>query len=160
MTKDERRESKRISMKNRRDLNPDKFREYNRNYHHKSHAENKEKMRKYYAKRFFWAKAMKLKGEGRATYKDLASLWRKQRGLCAITGRRLERTAEPDHIIPKAKGGNDSKLNLRWVCKEVNRMKRDMLDAEFISLCADVMQLLGERIQMVENITKQLSEAA
>ena len=136
----------------KRAADPEKMREYNRKHHHKRHEENKAKMRGYYAKRFFWSKAMKLRKEDRANYKEVASLWKKQKGRCALTGRKLDRAAELDHVVPKAKGGGDSITNLRWVCKEVNRMKRDMLDDEFISLCGDVMHLIGQRIQMVSEI--------
>jgi len=149
---DDVRERKRKQMNAMRAANPEANRLKFKAWRAANHEREKAKLREYHAKRFFWSRAMKLRGIGRATYKDLASLWRSQCGLCALTGRRLDRTAEPDHIIPKAKGGSDCKSNLRWVCKEVNRMKRDMMDEEFIAMCADVMQLIGQRIKMVSEI--------
>lgn len=129
-----------------------------RAYQRKFYAENREqqtlKMREYAARRFFWSKATKLRGICAA---DLARLWRKQKGLCALTGRKLDRTSEVDHKIAKAKGGGDHITNLQWLSREANRAKRDMSDEDFISLCADVMRWIGRRIEMVEKITKDTS---
>lgn len=103
---------------------------------------------------------MKLRGEGRASTADLARLWKDQRGLCALTGRRLNReNAHLDHIVAKARGGSDGIGNLRWVCIEANLAKRELSDAEFTALCADVMRWIGERIQAVEALQTQ-AEAA
>jgi CRISPR/Cas system Type II protein with McrA/HNH and RuvC-like nuclease domain len=106
-------------------------------------------MREYAARRFFWNKANKLRGEGAATYIDLARLWKRQRGRCALTGQPLDRTSEIDHKIPRTRGGNDGIENLQWLAKEVNRAKRDMTSDEFADLCANVMRWLGQRIQLV-----------
>jgi 5-methylcytosine-specific restriction endonuclease McrA len=102
-----------------------------------------------YKRRFFWSRAMKLKGPNRACTADVSRLWKYQRGLCALTGRRLDRSAQLDHIVPKAKGGDDSQFNLQWVCNEVNYAKRDLSEGQFSLLCADVMTWLGERIRTV-----------
>ena len=136
------REAKRLHMAKRRQENPEAVRAYQRARRASNPEKHKESLRKYYARRFFWGRAMKLRGELRATYIDLASIWKKQRGFCALTGRRLNRTAQLDHIIPKAKGGSDKKENLRWVCMEINLAKRDLLDDELVSLCADVLRKL------------------
>lgn len=150
MTPDEVRIAKRNHMARRRAADPDGSRKYHREQHHKNHEANKKRLRQYAAKRFFWAKAMKLRGEGKATYKDLASLWRQQRGICALSGRRLDRSAQLDHKLPKARGGDDTIENLQWLCKEANLAKRDLTDAEFKDLCGDVMRWIGERIQQVD----------
>jgi 5-methylcytosine-specific restriction endonuclease McrA len=127
-------------MARRRANNPDGERAYHRERHHKNHEANKAKMREYYARRFFWGRAMKLRGEGRATATQLAAMWKRQRGLCALTGRRLDRSAQLDHVTPKARGGDDSAANLRWTVAPANLAKRDMSDAEFLALCADVVR--------------------
>lgn len=90
-------------------------------------------------RRFFYARAVNLRGPGHATARDLAAIWKRQRGLCALTGRRLDRTAEFDHIIPRVLGGSDRPENLRWTCHDANRAKRALLDADFIQLCRDVV---------------------
>lgn len=148
---EETRKAKREYMARKRAENPEKVREYQLNHHFKNHEKNKASMRAYASKRFFWVKAMKLKGEGRATTKQIASLWKKQKGLCALTGEKLDRTSQLDHILPKAKGGNDYIENLQWLSQEVNLAKRDLTDDEFIKLCASVMEWIGKRIQQVEN---------
>lgn len=91
-------------------------------------------------KRFFYARAVNLRGPGHATARDLAAIWKRQRGLCALTGRRLDRSAEIDHIIPRVRHGGDAPGNLRWVVKDANRAKRDLLDDDFIALCRDIVR--------------------
>jgi 5-methylcytosine-specific restriction endonuclease McrA len=94
-------------------------------------------------RRFFYARSINLRGPGKATARDLATLWKAQRGICALTGRRLDRSAEIDHIIPKVRGGSHKIGNLRWVVKDANRAKRDLLDADFIALCRDIVRRAG-----------------
>jgi 5-methylcytosine-specific restriction endonuclease McrA len=149
-TIEEIRKAKREHMARRRAVNPQAVRDYQNAYHARNRTVQKQKMRNYYARRFFWGRAMKLRGEGRATYKELAALWRRQRGRCALTGNRLDRTAQLDHILPKARGGGDTVANLRWVTLKVNLAKRDMTDAEFAVLCESVMRWIGERIAKVD----------
>ena len=97
--------------------------------------------RAYYARRFFWGRAMKLRGPDRATTVELARMWRRQRGACALTGRRLDRSAQLDHVVAKARGGGDNIGNLRWVCAMVNTCKRQYSDSEWLDLCRDCMAL-------------------
>jgi 5-methylcytosine-specific restriction endonuclease McrA len=149
-TEAETREAKRSQMALRRKKDPEKNRAYQRKWHAENREHSKAKLRAYYAKRFFWGRAMKLRGPERATYKDLARIWKQQRGRCALTGRRLDRTADMDHIIPKTRGGTDHPSNIRWLAREVNMVKRNLTDGEFLILCADVMRVLGSRIQQVE----------
>lgn len=143
---DKYRARKRESMARKRAANPEAARTYQKDYYAANRAVQTEKMRNYYARRFFWGKAMKLRGDRRACAKDLASLWRSQKGRCALTGRRLDRTAQLDHKMPKARGGGDEATNLQWLCCEANLAKRDLTDAEFAVLCEDVMRWIGRRI--------------
>ena len=101
------------------------------------------KMRNYYKRRFFYRRAggTSLGGERTVTAKILAFLWKKQRGLCALTGQRLTRlNSEVDHIIPFSKGGEVSKENLRWILKSVNRAKQTMTDEELIAMCKQIIE--------------------
>jgi 5-methylcytosine-specific restriction endonuclease McrA len=101
--------------------------------------------KEYAARRFFYITAANLKTRAKskdevASIAEISSLWKKQRGTCPITGRRLNReSAQLDHIIPLKKGGSDLVENLRWVHRDVNYAKRDLLDAEFFRLCSDVV---------------------
>lgn len=139
-TPEEIREGKRLHMERHRAKDPDAARAYQRAHHEKHRERHIQEMRDYYARRFFWGRAMKLRGEGRASTADLARLWKKQRGHCALTGERLTReNAHLDHITAKARGGSDQLKNLRWVTRPVNLAKRDLTDAEFFALCSAVL---------------------
>lgn len=151
--------AKREGMARRRAADPDAVRAYQREWHKRNREQNCQKMRDYYARRFFWGKAMKLRGKDRADYRQIAALWKAQKGFCALTGRRLDRSAELDHIIAKARGGSDGVTNLRWVCRAVNFARRDLPDDEFFALCRDVMRWIGSRIELVERLSKE-TEAA
>ena len=71
--------------------------------------------------------------------KMLWSLWKEQRGRCALTGRRLNRNnSQVDHIVPKSKGGSNERTNLRWLHTDVNQARRALSDSEFLDLCRDV----------------------
>lgn len=128
-------------MARRRAADLEGARAYSRAHYHKNHEINKAKMLAYYGRRFFWARATKLRGKGpRATPHELAALWHRQRGTCALTGRRLDRSAHLDHIIPLADRGGDEIGNLRWVCWEANLAKRALSDSAFLALCRDVVR--------------------
>lgn len=144
--------AKRDGMARHRAKDIEAARAYSRQYHHANREKQTEKMRLYGARRFFWTKAMKLRGRPRATARDLAALWKAQCGLCALTGRRLDRTAQLDHKLPRARGGGDEILNLQWVCDVANLAKRDLTDAEFAELCGEVVHWIGERIACADNL--------
>jgi hypothetical protein len=96
-------------------------------------------------KSFFRSRMNNLKvrhgGERPASRAELSSLWKRQRGHCAITGRRLTKeNAELDHIIPVASGGKGNIQNLRWLHKDVNSLKRNMSDRDFYLLCKEVVE--------------------
>ena len=102
-----------------------------------------------FEKRFFYYRAGNHCGLGdqRTNQKEraieLARLWKQQRGVCAVTGRRLDKqNAQIDHIIPKKSGGSNAIDNLRWVHRDVNYAKRDLSDEAFIRLCQDVVSHL------------------
>lgn len=132
------RKRKRESMAKRRAMDIDAARAYARAHHYKNHEASKATMRAYASRRFFWNREMHLRQAGRATARQIAALWRAQRGMCALTGRRLDRTAHLDHIVPLARGGGDELGNLRWLCHEANLAKRALSDDAFFVLCADV----------------------
>ena len=158
-TPEERREAKRLHMAQRRVSDPDGARAYARAQYHRNRDRELSAMRAYQARRFFWNKARKLTGPNSATAQDLAALWKAQKGLCALTGRRLDRSAQLDHKLARARGGGDHLSNFQWLCEEANLAKRALTDAEFIALCADVTAWIGRRIAAVEALSLQ-AEAA
>lgn len=95
---------------------------------------------------FVWRARIASRYGNSVTAAQLAHLWRDQRGLCALTGRRLDRSAELDHIHPRSRAGGNDLVNLRWVCKEANQAKRDLTDEEFLTLCQSVAEWLGRRL--------------
>jgi 5-methylcytosine-specific restriction endonuclease McrA len=137
------RERKRVAMAHRRAADPDAYRESRRIDYLENRDARRATIKGYAKKRFFWTRARRLDA---VTAKDLASMWKRQRGICALTGVRLDRTAEVDHIVPKARSGDDSLANLRWVSAAANRAKRDLTDEEFLALCESVTAFLGRRI--------------
>ena len=56
-----------------------------------------------------------------------------------MTGKRLDRSAELDHIIPVSKGGKNEPSNLQWLAPEVNQCKNDMTVGEFMAVCINVL---------------------
>lgn len=120
------------------------YKEKRKNMTKEDRKKESEKQLKYLHKRFFYARAMKInerirKKGYKAIYHNqdlcvlLARMWKKQKGLCAISGDKLTRSnANVDHIIAIANGGSDEIDNLRWVTYEYNRMKSSMDDDEFI----------------------------
>lgn len=145
--------AKREGMAQLRLRDPAAARRKRNDFHARNRDRQTQKMRDYYARRFFWGRAMKLRGPDRATANDLARIWHQQRGRCALTGERLDRSAQVDHKVPKTRGGRDVPANLQWISAKVNYAKRNLTDEEFISMCADVMAWIGQRIQMVEDIS-------
>lgn len=85
------------------------------------------------------------------TAKMLAALWKRQRGICALSGRKLDRTAHLDHISPKSFGGVHTIENLRWLDPWVNTARGNLSDQEFMDRCNQVAEWIGRRI--VESCT-------
>lgn len=75
---------------------------------------------------------------------DLAGLWRKQDGKCAILGVLLipGETATLDHIVPVNRGGDGSLANVRFIHAAVNRLKSHLTDSELKSFLLDHGQQL------------------
>ena len=142
------REAKRIAMRDSRIRNPQRMRDVRRAWYWRNAQAVLTKNRKWARRHFFRNKAARRCG---ATAEQLFSLWVRQRGNCALSGRKLDRTAHLDHILPKARGGQNCITNYRWVAPEVNLMKRDMTDMEFFAVCKDCMEWIGERIQAWED---------
>jgi 5-methylcytosine-specific restriction endonuclease McrA len=69
----------------------------------------------------------------------LKKLIEKQEYRCALSGVVLTPDeAELDHIVPFEQGGKHVKSNVQWVHREVNRMKAQMRQVEFIEWCRKV----------------------
>lgn len=57
-----------------------------------------------------------------------------------MTGRPLDlEDAQPDHIVPRARGGTDSLSNIQIIHKAINRAKNTMDHEAFIQMCRDVV---------------------
>lgn len=138
------REAKRSHMAQRRLSDPDAAKAYQKAHRLKNKEQINAVRRQAHKGRLFWVRSLKIKG---VRAKDLAKIWKAQRGLCALTGRKMDRSAQIDHKIPLAKGGGDSLGNLQWTTAEANRAKRDLLDTEFVELCADVVSWIGKRMK-------------
>lgn len=114
-------------------------------------AESKSKVNKYRKRRYFHTRAEQLIkiSKRQKTYCpypvtqlmiSLATKWKTQKGLCALSGIKLTRdNAEIDHIIPISRGGQSVMDNLRWVMKDVNRAKQGLLDPEFFDLIKKII---------------------
>lgn len=142
------RKRKRDHMAARRIQQPELAQAASRAFHAKHKDRINEKRRGHHVTRLFWTRALKFRG---ITAADLAKLWKAQRGLCALTGRKLDRTAQVDHKLPIARGGKDDLANLQWTTAEANRAKRDLTDAEFHALCVDAVACIGHRIDASVN---------
>ncbi len=74
---------------------------------------------------------------------QLWGLYKRQRGICFLTGRKLEPRKHNgvalDHIMPVCKGGKTEVPNLRWVCYEGNVAKGRQTDEQFMKLCLDIV---------------------
>lgn len=83
----------------------------------------------------------------RVTKQELQAIWDSQAGLCALTGKPMTvADADVDHVIPESRGGTHDASNLRWVWSRANEAKGNMLDAEFVQMCSQVVEWIGNRI--------------
>ncbi len=153
-SEEEARKAKREYMAKMRLISPELFRDRQKSHRANNLDRFRAVARDYIRKRFFWRRAVKLRGPNKATSTDLALMWKNQRGRCALSGIRLTReNADLDHIVAKARGGGDEASNLRWLCHAVNMAKRDMPDDQFLAMCMDCAQWIGSRIQACEEGT-------
>ena len=95
---------------------------------------------------FKWRARLTNRTGKNVTAQELAALWKKQRGLCALSGAKLKRDAHLDHIIPISKNGRTSLDNLRWLDPWVNIARRNLDDELFILKCTQVAEWIGRRI--------------
>lgn len=127
--------------------NPDKYRERERRRRNHPPVKAGKHLadKNWKGRRIFWSKARDVsEGLDAVTGEQLAALYHRQRGRCALTGRKLTReTLNLDHIIPFSRGGHRGIENLRYVCKEANEAKGGLMDAEFFKLCQDILLFTG-----------------
>ena len=75
---------------------------------------------------------------------ELWGLLKRQRMLCGLTGRRLNRdNISLDHIVPLSKGGSNEPSNLRFVHIDANTFKMDMDDSDLLELAKDIVRTLS-----------------
>ena len=156
-TAEQTREAKRKHMAERWAEKPEAMRAVSRDFHRRHKERINAQRRDHHVTRLFWTRALKFRG---ITANDLARLWKAQRGLCALTGRKMDRSAQVDHKLPIARGGKDELSNLQWTTAAANLAKRDLTDAEFHALCVDAVQWIGRRIDAVQAIHKLMKVAA
>lgn len=74
--------------------------------------------------------------------------------VCYLTGKVIDlkdpTSYELDHIVPKSRGGDSSLENLGFTTKIANRSKNNLLLAEFIQLCRDVLEHNGYKVEKLE----------
>lgn len=144
------RESKRQQMANRRAAAPDVIKAQQRAWVLANRDRLNATRRAWHETRFFYVRAKRLPPS--ITARDLARLWKRQRGLCALSGVRLDRSAELDHKMPRSRGGSDAIENLQWVTHAANFAKRDLTVQEFHALCLNCARWIGRRIAMVDQL--------
>jgi 5-methylcytosine-specific restriction endonuclease McrA len=75
---------------------------------------------------------------------ELWGILKRQRMLCALTGRMLNRdNISLDHIVPLSKGGSNEPNNLRFVHIDSNTFKMDMDDMALLELAKDIVATLS-----------------
>ena len=98
-------------------------------------------------KHFFkWRARLTNRSGKNVTAQELATLWKNQRGHCALSGTKLGRDAHLDHIVPVSKNGKTSLENLRWLDPWVNVARQNLSDEIFVSKCRQVAEWIGRRI--------------
>lgn len=67
---------------------------------------------------------------------ELLELFHNQNGRCNYTNRiiTLQIDCEIDHIIPRAKNGQNEINNLQWLHRDVNKMKHDLTESDFFCI--------------------------
>ena len=108
----------------------------------------------WYKRRFFYNKAMLLKAHKRGSNcsettqqlaRGLMFQWIRQRGRCALTGIKLDRTANADHILPASKGGTDNSHNFQWLTPEANHFKGSLTIEQLAHMCRLVLMNIDQR---------------
>jgi len=112
--------------------------------------ENLAKQRANKKKKFFQYRALSFRRSYDAKDIDGGELalflwhkWRKQKGLCAISGRKLtKKNAQVDHIQPRKNGTNNDFSNLQWTTNDANRAKNQMTPKEFEKFILDIYETI------------------
>ena len=129
-------------------MNEEQKCQWRKKYHEDKHKDWYIKARRERGKRFrekhpfkIMEKSLKKKNkDSTVTAKQLSICYKKQKGFCALTGRKLtSHNISPDHIQHKSKGGLCSIENIRLVVKDVNFARHTLEDIDFIQLCKDVV---------------------
>ena len=77
----------------------------------------------------------------KAKASDIIVILENQLYACALTGEPLDPSfAQLDHIVPVSKGGTHEASNIQIVTREINRMKGNLGNDEFIALCKRVAE--------------------
>ena len=151
---DKLREVNRIRAKRLYDMNKKKKLDSNKRWRDANVSKHKTLKKSWNKRRFFYCKAMMLKATKRGglcfqTTQQLARglmfQWIKQRGRCALTGVKLDRTANADHILPVCKGGTDNSNNFQWLTPEANHFKGSLTVEELAHMCRLVLVNLEKR---------------
>jgi 5-methylcytosine-specific restriction endonuclease McrA len=97
---------------------------------------------------FIWrARAWSARYQVGITALDLWSLWKSQRGRCALSGRKLDETAHLDHIVPISGNGVHTLDNLRWLDPHINIARRNLTDVQFLEMCHQVVSFSTDNIR-------------
>jgi 5-methylcytosine-specific restriction endonuclease McrA len=68
-------------------------------------------------------------------WKTIKAIWESQSGTCPYTGISLSlTTSDVDHIVPRSKNGKGEPSNLQFVLAQINKMKNDYEEDDFLSL--------------------------
>ena len=147
-------EVNRLRSKAYYDMNSDKKKAANQNWKKKNPGRHEAMKKAWNKRRFFYNKAMLLKAHARGglsfeTRQQLALglmfQWIRQRGRCALTGVKLDRTANADHIVPVCKGGTDNSNNFQWLTPEANHFKGSLTVEELAHMCRLVLSNIEQR---------------
>lgn len=77
--------------------------------------------------------------------KDFYALLEKQKYTCPVTGRELRpENTTAAHIVPLRKGGKHEVENIYLVVNDLLDVKKNLTDAELVTLCYDVLKAIGE----------------
>ena len=147
-------ETNRINAKKHYNMNKRKKLEANKRWRNANPEKNATLKKEWNKRRFFYSKAMMLKAHNRGglcfeTTKQLARglmlQWIKQRGRCPLTGVKLDRTANADHILPVCKGGTDNSNNFQWLTPVANQFKGSLTLEELAHMCRLVLGNIEKR---------------
>lgn len=123
----------------------DEVRRRQRELHQMNKERRNAESRRWKKSRFFYERARKWEKRYGCPMSPLTlwGIWKKQRGVCALTGRTLDgrriRGAAIDHIVARSNGGTGNSNNLRWLCHEANSAKGTLTDNELFRLCEDIL---------------------